>query len=931
MKIKPYQIRAVIESAIHSASSQKVNARRSWANIFTSDNQVVSHLATPSVQSIGRANFASVSPNPEAKTTFQEARDAFREFTRTKLTPEAAEAYVQSTKKFTRNKDFLPDLLKWAGTPLVLASLISLYQSGNLPEQWIEFLDSQLKQVPLFKKPKVLVAPESFDSGNLVSRKAARELEHDFDTYVHEGQGPMMLALVGPAGSGKSEIALEYADKYSQQLAKRSANSDKVVYVLHCEDKEILKQEYSKLAHRLGIDETEENVRSEKVNSFFRTRSNWLLVFDNVEHYEDIKAFLPTAGHRNGKVIITAQKAQIFNKHGVRSIDIYSDRYRFDENEALALFEKKFKRQFNDQEKQNIYMLASVVGYMPLALMRAVNLALIGCGKQKNFIEMTGDLITGINAVGDKTDKILHLNKMLISELNQEEQAVLAFITYSNLDAISTIAKMQIDIGKLAKAVFGATSTRNSSPEIFSRLRVLNVLTGSRGDRSHRVMQKALLGNIAQQQGITGETLELKILEAITAVYTDLKMSNFHAYEQINNALYLPHVQSYFAHVEHYYYTHKTPVNQKQLLKLYLESIHALSKAGTNMHSISPFAARQILERAKEKCLKVAKEAGVAAIQPEDGIIDSIVVQFGNTELVDLYAGILYQLGRSYLYTKDLSKLQTSYALMEEAQQFAAMTRKKLGKKVGTITSQYDQDKGFVIEQNGLLYLMQEPYHAMRKWHGGVSCSGKKSRGQQQIDLDLVIGKHQSFKGQIPFSKDSTEKAEKDYYNRSLITCVSQIARAYLQLASITEDPSLVSKHLKAAEENINEALANAKENDLQRARYLNIKAQIFLAQNKLDAAHDVYQESISLSEKLARGCTEDLAVSHEGLAHINEHNRQYQQALEHVDISSNVQKSLGRTLTHQMYADTSYWQDRLFYELVERQYEHERQEIQRN
>ncbi len=121
-------------------------------------------------------------------------------------------------------------------------------------------------------------------------------------------------AIVGEAGVGKTQIAVEYAYRHAADY--------KVVWWLRSG---ALATDYASLARTLKLPEREvsdQNALVESVQQWLGENKKWLLVFDNVQNQAEVRDYLPPAG--NGHILITSQNLNwqdVANALPVKGID----------------------------------------------------------------------------------------------------------------------------------------------------------------------------------------------------------------------------------------------------------------------------------------------------------------------------------------------------------------------------------------------------------------------------------------------------------------------------------------------------------------------------------------------------------------------------------------------------------------------------------
>ena len=109
-------------------------------------------------------------------------------------------------------------------------------------------------------------------------------------------------AIAGLGGIGKTQLALEYC--------YRQTASYKVVWWIRAESKETRMADLAALAKRLQLGSTDEFNLSDSVRAvveWLNRTPGWLLIFDNVEHPDDLEDLLPAAGR--GHILITSRHA----------------------------------------------------------------------------------------------------------------------------------------------------------------------------------------------------------------------------------------------------------------------------------------------------------------------------------------------------------------------------------------------------------------------------------------------------------------------------------------------------------------------------------------------------------------------------------------------------------------------------------------------
>ncbi len=112
------------------------------------------------------------------------------------------------------------------------------------------------------------------------------------------------LVLSGLGGIGKTQLAVEYAYRYSQHYTS--------VLWINAETAESITSSYTALAVLLDLPEQQEPDQQKivaAVNRWLSTHRDWLLIVDNVEEYERVASVLPTSPR--GSLLFTTRKQSL--------------------------------------------------------------------------------------------------------------------------------------------------------------------------------------------------------------------------------------------------------------------------------------------------------------------------------------------------------------------------------------------------------------------------------------------------------------------------------------------------------------------------------------------------------------------------------------------------------------------------------------------
>jgi tetratricopeptide (TPR) repeat protein len=166
-----------------------------------------------------------------------------------------------------------------------------------------------------------------------------------------------VVAIQGLFGIGKSQLAIEYANRH--------ANEYDLVWWVPCDDAESAHGAMAELAARVGVaDMTQGPVDGNYAELFdvLRRRqrfARWLLIFDNANNPEDIKGLIPPLP---GDVLVTTRSSRWEASGELLELDV------FDRAESIEFL----RRRMRTLTAVAAHRLAEGVGDLPLLLEHAV-------------------------------------------------------------------------------------------------------------------------------------------------------------------------------------------------------------------------------------------------------------------------------------------------------------------------------------------------------------------------------------------------------------------------------------------------------------------------------------------------------------------------------------------------------------------------------
>jgi hypothetical protein len=171
-------------------------------------------------------------------------------------------------------------------------------------------------------------------------------------TQLHaEGRTVVTQAISGLGGIGKTQVALEYA--------YRNALAYVLVWWVRAETEESRRADFRELAAALQVPIEPADGLTRRVVAALEQRSNWLIIFDNVEQPDDLRDCVPQNGQ--GHVLITSR----FRFWPGVSASMPLDVWGVDEAADYLLARTR------QSDREAAKSLSEKLGHLPLALEQA--------------------------------------------------------------------------------------------------------------------------------------------------------------------------------------------------------------------------------------------------------------------------------------------------------------------------------------------------------------------------------------------------------------------------------------------------------------------------------------------------------------------------------------------------------------------------------
>ena len=183
-------------------------------------------------------------------------------------------------------------------------------------------------------------------------------LNEDSATALTQGH-----AIFGLGGIGKTQTAVEYTYRYRSDY--------RYIFWIRADTEVELQVGFVEIAKLLNL--PEQNVTNpadtaQAVKHWLERNEAWLLIFDNADAPEMLKAYYPRTPR--GHILLTS-RAQIFNRLGIaRPLELQE----MQPEEALSfLFKRTGRAESDPTERKAAELLAAELGYLPLALEQAAS------------------------------------------------------------------------------------------------------------------------------------------------------------------------------------------------------------------------------------------------------------------------------------------------------------------------------------------------------------------------------------------------------------------------------------------------------------------------------------------------------------------------------------------------------------------------------
>ncbi len=350
------------------------------------------------------------------------------------------------------------------------------------------------------------------------------------------------LVLSGLGGIGKTQMAVEYAYRYSQQYAS--------IFWLNAETTESILSSYAVLATLLDLPEQQESDQQKvvaAVNRWLTAHRDWLLIVDNVEEHERIASVLPSSPE--GCLLFTTRRQSL----GMLAYPLEVERMSQEEGIRFLLHRS---RRLSLDEPLDVCSFAEVMEAgkivtemegLPLALDQAgAYIEETQCSLQDYFPLFQAHRTTLLGHRGgggsDHPDSVAATLSLSIAAIAQQHPATVALLRVCALlhpDGIPE--ELFLEGGShLGPELASACADRLSWNRLIATVSAYSLLKRQPKEKTlsmHRLVQAVLQDGMEEGEK---ETWNKRVITALDKVFPETKRVEPLHWEQCNRLL--PHV-----------------------------------------------------------------------------------------------------------------------------------------------------------------------------------------------------------------------------------------------------------------------------------------------------------------------------------------------------------------------------------------------------
>ncbi len=306
-------------------------------------------------------------------------------------------------------------------------------------------------------------------------------------------------AISGLGGIGKTQTAIEYAHRHQHQY--------RYILWISAATFESLLADLSKLADLLEVPERDphnQQVTASAVKDYLSQQRDWLLIFDNADNIEMVRAYLPRGNKTNGHIILTTRAQAL----GAVAYAVQVEEMDKEEGTQLLLKRGKLLKtgqllaQVDTSIRSIAESLVEAVGGLPLALdQAAAYIEETGCSltdylklyqtRHQDLLQRRGTLVT------DHPETVAATWSLSFQKVEQENKAaaeLLRLCAFLAPDAIpeEIISEGASELGKILAPVAADPLHLNDAIGVLRKYSLVKRDTETNTLSIHRLVQQVL-------------------------------------------------------------------------------------------------------------------------------------------------------------------------------------------------------------------------------------------------------------------------------------------------------------------------------------------------------------------------------------------------------------------------------------------------------
>ncbi|MDA0269124.1 MAG: tetratricopeptide repeat protein [Cyanobacteria bacterium] len=380
--------------------------------------------------------------------------------------------------------------------------------------------------------------------------QALATLRQTFGAWQDNTQ-PVLQAVSGLGGIGKTQIAVEYAYRYEQEY--------RAIFWVRADTESERFSSFVEIAQQLNLPsqatQPPQTIVSAVLNWLSR-HEGWLLIFDNADQPEQLKAFRPRRGQ--GHILLTS-RAQRFDYLGIVQpvrLDTLAPA------DAIAFLLKRTGRaSVTASELTAVAEIAAELGYLPLALEQAAAYIRDRLSFEDYLTSYRqhhlGVLQRSGPVMGDYPASVATTWALNFQAVAAQSPGAAALLRVSAFWAADTVPYELLEqgCGALGEPLATTLATAPHDPSCIvdvlaplARYSLVQLEPTARTYSLHRLVQAVVRADLATEQG-ADQSWAMRAIEAVGAVFPEVEYANWPQCDRL-----LPHALAGRDWIEQYGY-----------------------------------------------------------------------------------------------------------------------------------------------------------------------------------------------------------------------------------------------------------------------------------------------------------------------------------------------------------------------------------------